>query len=409
MHSTVTNRIDNSSGKLLVLGLAVALAVGVCVPGLAQLNTQNTPEDAVLGSQNSSVPVTKLASPSTLTRTASAGDSSAAESSAGKAATVDPWIQQAELPSTSLEFGASVAVSGSTAAVGAIGSASVFVERDGTWSQQSLPYTMGSPYSVPPVAVSGSTVVVGGSNGNLGNVSVFVESGGTWTQQALLTASDGEVGDGFGNSVAIHGSTILVGAPYHQVGSNVRQGAAYVFVENGGTWTQQAELTASDGTANDLFGSSVGLTASRVVVGAPVDEDFSSSPGAAYVFSESGGTWTQQVELTESDGEADDEFGVSVAVSDNTVVVGAPQHAVGGAYVFAPGAACVFVESGGTWSQRAELTDFGGTQGGRFGSSVAVQGATILVGAPYFNVGSNEWGGRRSCSRKAAEPGASSR
>jgi hypothetical protein len=92
---------------------------------------------------------------------------------------------------------------------------------------------------------------------------VFVESGGTWSQQAKLTASDGAALDQFGHSVAVSGSTIVVGAPHHPfslAGNGL--GAAYVFVENGGAWSQQAELKASDGVAGDNFGDSVAVSGS---------------------------------------------------------------------------------------------------------------------------------------------------
>jgi len=97
---------------------------------------------------------------------------------------------------------------------------------------------------------------------------VFVESNGTWSQQAELTASDGANNNYFGFSVAVSGSTVAVGAPgYPAVGSNVAQGAAYVFAESGGTWSQQAELTASDGAAYDQLGSSVAVTVARSWLG----------------------------------------------------------------------------------------------------------------------------------------------
>jgi hypothetical protein len=129
----------------------------------------------------------------------------------------------------------------------------------------------------------------------------------------------------------------VVGPAWHNVGSNFDQGAAYVFVESGGTWSQQAELTASDGAAYDYFGWSVAVDGSTVVVGAICHPGSASScgQGAAYVFVESGGTWSQQAELTASDGVAGDLFGQSVAVSSSTVVAGAPQHNAqqGAAYV----------------------------------------------------------------------------
>jgi nucleoside-specific outer membrane channel protein Tsx len=318
---------------------------------------------------------------------------------------VDPWIKQAELTASdgagNDEFGWSVALSGSTAVVGARrhpggtsgsgpGAAYVFVESGGTWSQQAeLTAPDGAElddfgYSV---AVDGSTVVVGapwhtgGSNKCQGAAYVFVESGGTWSQQAELTASDGAANDQFGLTVALSGSTAMVGTLNHT------PGGAYVFVQRGGTWTQHAELTASDGAANDGFGFTVALSGSTAVVGAPGHN----AQGAAYVFVQSGGTWTQQAELTASDGAANDGFGSSsVAVSGSTAVVGASSKTVGSNQY--QGAAYVFVESGGTWSQQAELTASDGTKWDFFGNSVTVSGSTAVVGVSYHWVGSNQHG-----------------
>ncbi len=186
-------------------------------------------------------------------------------------------------------------------------------------------------------------------------------------QQAELTASDGTSGDDFGISVAISGSTAVVGAPYR----NGNTGAAYVFVRSGETWSQQAELTASDGASGDWFGSSVAISGSTIVMGAPGKNV---STGVAYVFVGSGATWSEQAELTPSPIAAI--FGVSVAISGSTVVVGSPS------YLGIPGTAFVFVRSGTTWSQRAELTaPSGGTVGDHFGASVAISGPITVVGA----------------------------
>jgi nucleoside-specific outer membrane channel protein Tsx len=272
----------------------------------------------------------------------------------------------------------------------------VFVQSGGTWSQQAeLTASDGAAYDQfgSSVAVSGSTVVVGagwrtvGSNNSQGAVYVFGESGGTWSQQAELTASDGAAYNYFGSSIAVSGSMIVVGANgYPAVGSNVAQGAAYVFVESGGTWSQQAELTASDGAAYDQLGSSVALSGSTVVAGAPCHSVDFLCQGAAYVFVESGGTWSQQTELTVSDGAANDDFGWSVALGSSTLVVGAPHHMVGSNIT--QGAAYVFVESGGTWNQQAELSSSDGVAYDFFGYSVALSGSTVVTGAPQhpYNV-----------------------
>lgn len=134
----------------------------------------------------------------------------------------------------------------------------------------------------------------------------------TWTQQQELTASDGVVWDYFGASVSVSGDTAVIGA-YRR--DNFK-GAAYVFVRGGGVWSQQQELTASDGAADDVFGSSLSVSGDTVVVGAPQKTVSSSAwQGAAYVFVRSGGSWSLQRELSATDGAAYDQFGFSVSVS----------------------------------------------------------------------------------------------
>ncbi len=319
------------------------------------------------------------------------------------------WIQQAELTASDGApgdyFGISVAVDGSTVVVGAgssgsnslLGAAYVFVESGGTWTQQAeLTPSDGTEEDQfgASVAISGSTIVVGSpqhpfsmATNGLGAAYVFVESGGTWSQQAKLTAPDGAAGDNFGHTVAVSGSTAVVGAPYHVIGSNQNQGAAYVFASSGGTWTQQAELTASDGAANDQFGWSVAVSGNTALVGAPGHWIGSNEVGAAYVFVESGTAWGQQAELTSSDGVANDYFGSSVAVSGSTAVVGAPGHGIG--LNVNQGAAYLFAQSGNTWSQQAELIASDGAAGDYLGSSVAVSGSTALAGSWLHTVGSN--------------------
>ena len=148
-------------------------------------------------------------------------------------------------------------------------------------------------------------------------------------QQAELTAADGAPGDAFGGSVAISGSTAVVGAPDR----NSQTGAAYVFTRSGTTWSQQAELTAADAAAGDYFGISVAISGSTAVVGAYGNN---SQTGAAYVFTRSGTAWSQQAELTAADATANALLGVSVAVSSSAAVAGAygKNSSTGAAYVF---------------------------------------------------------------------------
>ena len=248
------------------------------------------------------------------------------------------------------------------------------------------------------VAVSGSTALVGapyhqvGSNANQGVAYVYTEANGVWSQTAELTASDGAAQDQFGWSVALNGTTALVGARYHKVGNNAYQGAAYVYTEANGVWSQMAELTASDGAGDDLFGWSVALNGATALVGALYHQVGSNNQqGAAYVYTEANGTWSQTAELTASDGAAYDHFGYSVAVSGPTALVGALYHQVGSNAH--QGAAYVYTDTNGTWSQTAELTASGGMTRDQFGWSVAVSGPTALVGAPYHYVNPNVYQG----------------
>jgi hypothetical protein len=281
------------------------------------------------------------------------------------------------------------------------------------------------------LAVSGDTVVIGavaedsnatGINGNQSNNSaaaagaayVFVRSGTTWTQQAYLKASNSEAGDQFGFSVVISGDTIVVGARGESssaTGVNGNQnsnsaqaaGAAYVFVRNGTTWTQQAYLKASNTGINDQFGSALALSGNTLVVGAPLensaatevngdgDDDSAENAGAAYVFVRDGTTWTQQAYLKASNTMTEYQFGQALALSGETIVVGAPFESSNSTgidgdqndvSVFDAGAAYVFVRSGTVWTQQAYIKASNTDESDQFGKTVALSGDTLVVGAP---------------------------
>ena len=311
------------------------------------------------------------------------------------------WTQQAELgASDGDDFGCSVAVSGDTVVVGASasdadqGAAYVFVRSGDTWSQQAeLSPSDGGAFELfgSSVAIDGNTTLVGapqeavGSDASQGAAYVFAGSGSTWTQQAELTASDGAADDNFGRSVALSGDTALVGAPQHARGGNAYQGAAYVFSRSDSTWTRRAELSAADGAAWDTFAWSVALSADTALVGAPCAGGGNDGQGAAYVFAGSGSAWTQHAELTASDGASVDLFGWAVALSGDTALVGAPQHAVGGNDQ--QGAAYAFAGSGSTWTQQAELSAADGAGRDYFGRAVALSGDAALVAAPHADQG----------------------
>ncbi|MEI7656794.1 MAG: FG-GAP repeat protein [Phycisphaerae bacterium] len=304
-------------------------------------------------------------------------------------------------------FGSAVAVSGDTAIVGAYsddvganvnqGSAYIFVRVDSAWIQQAqLTASNGAAndqfgYSV---AISGDTAVVGantddvGSNADQGSAYVFVRSGTTWTQQSQLTATGGAAGDQFGVSVGISGSTIVVGASLDDVGANTDQGSAYVFARSGTTWTQQAQLNGTGGAASDLFGISVAISADSIVVGATGDDvGTNSNQGSAFIFVRAGTGWSQQAQLNAIGGVGSDSFGVAVALSGETVIIGASGDDV--ASNTDQGSAYVFVRSGTTWKQQAQLTAAAGMANDQFGAAVAIAGDTALIGAYADDVGSN--------------------
>ena len=233
------------------------------------------------------------------------------------------------------------------------------------------------------VAVDGDTIVVGArrdddGGSDSGSAYVFGSDGvGGYAQQAKLIADDAAAGDDFGNSVAVAGDTIVVGAPFDTSGS------VYVFGSDGfGGYAQQAKLIADDAAAGDDFGNSVALAGDTIVVGAPDDDDAGYSSGSVYVFGSDGfGGYAQQAKLTADDAAGGDNFGHAVALAGDTIVVGARGDDDGGSF---SGSVYVFGSDGfGGYAQQAKLTADDAAGGDNFGHAVAVAGDTIVVGAPF--------------------------
>jgi hypothetical protein len=241
------------------------------------------------------------------------------------------------------------------------------------------------------VAVSGDTVIVGatgdtiGGNANQGSAYIFIRgTNGLWTQQRKLTAADGDTYHIFGSSVAITGDTVVVGAP----GANVDQGSAYVYVRSGTTWSLQQKLLANDGAASDRFGNSVGIAGDSIIVGAFCNSiGGNNNQGSAYVFVRDGSAWTQQQRLTAADGDSVDNFGGSVAIGGNTAIVGADSDDIGTAGN--QGSAYIFTRSGTNWTEQQKLLAGDGAADDRFGSSVdiAINTDSVIVGAPANDIG----------------------
>ena len=337
------------------------------------------------------------------------------------------YLQASELAASNVveddRFGYSVAVDGDIAVVGAYqddsdeldgivdsGAVYVFTRSGGVVWDAGVKLTAsdGAPYDNLgiSVAVDGETVVVGApgddDNGtDSGSVYVFTNTNGVWSQAAKLTASDGATLDYFGQSVAVSGDTILVGAYLDDREETVADseledsGSVYVFVKPFGGWAtgnETAKRTASDAADDDNFGTSVALDGNTAVIGAPGADDNGIDSGSAYVFTRnaSTGAWSQQTKLTaSSDGAAGDALGISVALDGDTAVVGAylddredntMTTDVDEAALDA-GSAYVFTRDSGTWSQQAKLMADDRQADDWFGYSVAVDGNIALVGA----------------------------
>jgi hypothetical protein len=301
------------------------------------------------------------------------------------------WSQQAYLKASNTEpsdgFGGSVAIAGDSVVVGASGEGSSATGVDGNQADNSA-FSAGAAY-------------------------VFTRTGSIWNQQAYLKASNTEGADTFGISVAIADDTVVVGANGEASNASEvdgdqsdnladRAGAAYVFTRTGSTWSQQTYLKASNTERADAFGRSVAIADDTVVVGALLEasnttgidgdqsDNSANNSGAAYVFTRSGSTWSQQAYLKASNSEVNDRFGISVSIADDTVVVGAngedsnatridgdqSDNSENGA-----GAAYVFSRTGSTWSQQAYLKASNSEGTDRFGISVAIADDTMVVGA----------------------------
>ncbi|RYD36678.1 MAG: alpha/beta fold hydrolase, partial [Verrucomicrobiaceae bacterium] len=285
------------------------------------------------------------------------------------------------------------------------------------------------------VAVSGNTAVVGAAldgGGALfaGAAYVYVKESGTWTLQATLRASIPVPFGFFGFALAIDGDTIAIGElGGNAVGGSLQEGAGltHVFVRSNGEWSQQAKLQASNAYAGNLFGSALAIEGDTLVVGSMREdggrndtlgefvedsstfENRAESSGAAYVFTRAGTAWTEQAYLKALDTTNEildngrlqkraDEFGLSIAIENGTIAIGAPGANRGvkiehgrqiSAKSYEAGAVYTFGKQGGKWRQMAKLTSptAAATDSEMFGESISLSGGTLVVGAPYADTG----------------------
>ena len=246
------------------------------------------------------------------------------------------------------------------------------------------------------VALDGNYALIGAyrddvdGSADAGSVYIFIRNGSSWTQQAKLTASDSAFNDRFGNlgAVAISGDYALIGA-YLDDDAGSESGSAYIFKRSGTSWTQQAKLRASDEATGDRFGHAAAISGDYALIGANLDDDNGSASGSAYIFKRSGTSWTQQAKLTASDGATNDQFGAALTLVGDYALIGAHQNTNDGVN---SGAVYIFKRNGNDWSQQAKITASDKAANDQFGTSMTLSGNNVLIGAYQDDDGGSDSG-----------------
>ena len=247
------------------------------------------------------------------------------------------------------------------------------------------------------VAISGDYAIVGTDQFNYlaGSAYIFKNNAGTWSEVQKIVASDGVAFDRFGNSVAISGDYAIVGALWEgedAAGGNYldEAGSAYIFKNNAGTWSEVQKIVASDRETWDNFGESVSISGDYVIVGVSRENhdatggNYLEHAGSAYIFKNNAGTWSEIKKIVASDREANDLFGYPVSISGDYAIVGAyaeDHNATGGNYQGNAGSAYIFKNNAGTWSQVQKIVASDRWAGDIFGYRVAISGDYAIVGA----------------------------
>ncbi len=323
------------------------------------------------------------------------------------------WVREARLTAADgdewEEFGASVALSGDIALIGAPGHSQADPPKPGAvyvfgydgqrWIEKAkLVASDGSPRDRfgRAVALAGDTAVVGAwldddHGPSSGSAYIFRRDGSAWVEEAKLVPFDGGPGDGFGLAVTVSSGLlqwVVIGA-WRDDDNGAESGSAYVFRADGSTWIEEAKLTPADPAPYQVFGAAVAISGSTVLVGAHGDDENGWFSGAAYVFQYDGQGWIEQAKLLAFDGEMDDTFGLALALSGdppNLAVIGAWRDDDNGPY---SGSAYVFRRDSSRWVEEAKLLASDGEEQDEFGCAVAVYGRTALVGARHDYDGDN--------------------
>jgi len=321
----------------------------------------------------------------------------------------DTWIQQAEITADDVYqgylFGEAVDIDGDTAVVGATGGAKgavyVFVLSNSIWNQQAKLVDIATDSSAKfggSVAINGDTIVIGAPTDDApqtdsGSAFVFTRTGDVWSKATQLSASGRNYtlnNNRFGESVAIDSDRIYVGAIGDYSTKGTDSGAVYVFTLSDGIWVEEAKLHASDGAQGDNFGRSISVFNDTLVVGAPGADANRTDAGASYIFVRNDiGEWNEEAKLVASNGGYEDNFGWSVAAGADVVIVGA-------LYASAPGSNSgsiyTYDRTGTKWAERSILAGNDTTSNDRLGTSVAISENVAVAGAPGYTEISKETG-----------------
>ncbi|HEV8064826.1 MAG TPA: FG-GAP repeat protein, partial [Acidimicrobiales bacterium] len=296
------------------------------------------------------------------------------------------------------DFGATVALSGTTLAVGAVGyspnsdsygvgAVYVYSDASGSWKQSAMlviPHGIGNYQPLGrSVSISGDTIVASGTDTStkLGAEFVYSDASGSWKQVQELTVSGQNL-----SSVAVSGTTIAASAAYETVDGNLDEGVVYVFTATDGTWSQSDTIDPENAAEGDALGTcGLALSGDNLAIGSPYSNGVA---GEVWIFNDSSGDWEQTGDLAPSVMPADGgDFGCSMALSGTTFVGGAPKNSVNGTSL--EGDALVYSDASGSWTPVATLDgkDAGSTSWD--GSAVSVSGGTILISADDQTVSSN--------------------
>ena len=307
------------------------------------------------------------------------------------------WVEEQKLlasdASTNAVFGASVAIEGNLAVVGAnsddlisTGAGSVYIYRyDGTnWVEEQKLTFSGTFHFGESVSISGNVVIVGSARSRDGNpfsseAYIYRYDGTSWVHEVTLLPSSGFSADSYGFAVSVSGNVAVIGAPNDNVQGSL-SGSIYVYRYNGTNWVEEGKFLASDGTSGNQFGYAVSVSGDALLIGSSGDGFNSSTPGGAYMFRYNGTNWVEEQKLVGSDGAAGDFFGQNVSINGDAAVIGALLDDGQGSN---SGSAYIFRYDGTNWIEDLKLEASDGAADDQFGVQVSINGGVAIAGARF--------------------------